>query len=287
MNLRLWQRCAVLLLIFTLSACALVRTGYDHLDTLAYWWMDRYLDFNESQKREVKADLKAWHAWHRSSQLPAYADLLAELQHMAKNDVSPDAACDAITKARDQFETLVFQTAPQAASLALSLEPANLKHLRKKFAEEDKQWREKWLDVSAKQLAEDRLEEWSERSEFFYGRLSAAQKQAIRDAIARSALDPKISWMLRQRRQEDILATLEKIRKTKPSPTLAEAEIRALMERALHPDDPVGAEMRRDLFNEACANSAAMHKLATPAQRRRAEEKLAGLEQEFRKLAAR
>ncbi len=287
MNLRLWQRCAALLLIFTLSACGLVRTGYDHLDTLAYWWMDRYLDFNESQKREVKADLKAWHAWHRSSQLPAYADLLAELQHMAKNDVTPPAACDVIMKARDQFETLVLQTAPQAASLALSLEPANLKHLRKKFAEEDKQWREKWLDVSAKQLAEDRLEEWSERSEFFYGRLTAAQKQAIRDAIARSALDPKISWMLRQRRQEDILATLEKIRKTKPSPTLAEAEIRALMERALHPDDPVGAEMRRDLFNEACANSAAMHKLATPTQRKRAEEKLAGLEKEFRKLAAR
>jgi hypothetical protein len=287
MNVRILQRYAVVLLVFALSACGLVRTGYDNLDTLAYWWMDRYLDFNESQKREVKADLKAWHAWHRSTQLPAHADLLAELRQMAKNDVSPPAACDAITKARDQFETLLLQTAPQAATLALSLESPNLKRLRKKFAEEDKQWREKWLDVSAKQLAEDRLDEWTDRSEFFYGRLSAAQKQAIRDAIARSALDPKISWMLRQRRQEDILVTLEKIRKTKPSPELAEAEIRALMERALNPDDGVGSEMRRNLFNEACANSAAMHKLATPAQRKRAEEKLAGLEQDFRKLAER
>ena len=287
MNVRILQRYAVVLLVFALSACGLVRTGYDNLDTLAYWWMDRYLDFNESQKREVKADLKAWHAWHRSTQLLVHADLLAELRQMAKNDVSPPAACDAITKARDQFETLLLQTAPQAATLALSLESPNLKRLRKKFAEEDKQWREKWLDVSAKQLAEDRLDEWTDRSEFFYGRLSAAQKQAIRDAIARSALDPKISWMLRQRRQEDILVTLEKIRKTKPSPELAEAEIRALMERALNPDDGVGSEMRRNLFNEACANSAAMHKLATPAQRKRAEEKLAGLEQDFRKLAER
>ena len=287
MSVRILQRYAVVLLVFALSACGLVRTGYDNLDTLAYWWMDRYLDFNESQKREVKADLKAWHAWHRNTQLLVHADLLAELRQMAKNDVSPPAACDAITKARDQFEMLVLQTAPQAATLALSLEPANLKRLRKKFAEEDKQWREKWLDVSAKQLAEDRLDEWTDRSEFFSGRLSAAQKQAIRDAIARSALDPKISWMLRQRRQEDILATLEKIRKTKPSPELAEAEIRALMERALNPDDGVGSEMRRNLFNEACANSAAMHKLATTAQRKRAEEKLAGLEQDFRKLAAR
>ena len=287
MNLRLWQRCAVVLLTFFLSACGLVRTGYDNFDTLAYWWMDRYLDFNESQKREVKASLKSWHAWHRSTQLSAHADLLAELQQMAKADVSPPAACDAIMKARDQFETLVLQTAPQAASIALLLEPANLKRLRKKFAQEDKEWREKWLDISAKQLAEDRLEEWSDRSEFFYGRLSAAQKQAIRDAISRSALDPRISWVLRQRRQDDILATLEKIRKTKPSPAMAEAEVRALMERVLHPEDPAGAEMRRDLVNEACANSAAMHKLTTPAQRKRAEEKLAGLEQDFRRLAAR
>ena len=287
MKLRLWQRCAVVLLVFALSACGLVRTGYDNLDTIAYWWMDRYLDFNESQKREVKAGLKALHAWHRSAQLPAHADLLGELRQMAQSDVSPRAACDTITKARDQFETLVLQAAPQAATLALSLEPANLKRLRKKFAEEDKQWRKKWLDISAQQLAEDRLDEWTDRSEYFYGRLSAAQKQAIRDAIARSALDPKVSWMLRQRRQEDILATLEKIRKTKPSPELAEAEIRALMDRALHPDDAIGADMRRNLFNEACANSAAMHTLATPAQRKRAEEKLAGLEQDFRKLAAR
>ena len=287
MNLPVLQRCAVVVLAFALSSCGLVRTGYDNLDTIAYWKMDRYLDFNESQKPEVKAELKALHAWHRSTQLPAYADFLAELQQMAKSDVSPPAACDAIAKARDHFETLVLQTAPQAAALALSLELANLKRLRKKFAEEDKKWREKWLDVSAKELAEDRLDEWSDRSEFFYGRLSAAQKQTIREAIARSALDPKISWMLRQRRQEDILATLEKIRKTRPSPTLAEAEMRALMERALHPDDAVGAEMRRNLIDEACANSAAIHKLATSTQRKRAEEKLAALEQDFRKLAAR
>jgi hypothetical protein len=281
------QRCCVLLMVLLLSACGLVRTGYDQLDTIAYWWMNRYLDFNDVQAREVKADLKAWHAWHRSTQLPAYADILAELQLMAKNDVSPVAACDVIAKSRDRFETLLFHTAPQAATLALSLEPANMKRLRKKMAEEDKQWREKWLDIAPEKLAEDRLEQWLDRSEFFYGRLNTAQKQAIKDAIARSVLDPKISWMLRQKRQDDILATLEKIRKSKPSPSMAEAEIRALIERSLHPEDPVGAEMRRNLLNEACVNASAMHQLATPAQRKRAQEKLADLEQDFRKLAAR
>ncbi len=93
--------------------------------------------------------------------------------------------------------------------------------------------------------------------------------------------------MLRQKRQEDMLATLEKIRTSKPSPSMAETEIRALIERSLHPEDAVGAAMRHNLFNEACVNAAAMHQLATPAQRKFAQEKLAGLEQDFRKLAAR
>lgn len=281
------QRCCVLLIALLLSACGFVRTGYEQLDTIAYWWMNRYLDFNDVQAREIKADLNAFHAWHRSTQLPAYADILAELQLMSKAEVTPAAACDVITKARDRFDLLLLQTAPQAATLALSLEPANMKRLRKKMAEEDKQWREKWLDIAPEKLIEDRLEQWRDRSEFFYGRLNAAQKQAIQDAIARSVLDPKISWMLRQKRQEDILATLEKIRTSKPSPSMAEAEIRALIDRSLHPEDPAGAAMRRNLLNEACVNAAAMHQLATPAQRKRAQEKLAGLEQDFRKLSVR
>lgn len=287
MTMRILRRGWMVLIVFALAGCGLVRTGYDQLDTITYWWLNRYLDFSDAQARAVRADLKALRDWHRSAELPTYADLLVELQRMAKNDVSPAAACDVITKARDRFELLLFQTAPQVGSLALTLEPGNMKRLRKKFAEEDKQWREKWLDISPAKLAEERLEAWSDRSEFFYGRLTAPQKQAIRDAIARSALDPKISWVLRQKRQEDILATLEKIRKTKPSPSMAEAEIRTLIERSLHPDDPAGAEMRRNLLSEACENAAAIHQLATPAQRKRAQEKLAGLEQDFRKLAAR
>lgn len=282
-----WQRHVILLIAVLLSACGFVRTGYEQLDTIAYWWTNRYLDFNEVQAREIKADLETFHAWHRSTQLPAYADILAELQLMVKTEVTPAAACDVITKARNRFELLLLQTAPQASALALSLEPANMKRLRKKMAEEDKQWRKKWLDISPEKLAEDRQEQWRDRSEFFYGRLNAAQKQAILDALARSALDPKLSWMLRQKRQEDILATLEKIRTSKPSSSLAEAEIRALMERSLHPEDAAGTAMRRHLLNEACLNAAAMHQLATPAQRKRAQEKLAGLEQDLRQLAAR
>lgn len=281
------RRYFVVLVALLLSACGFVRTGYEQLDTITYWWMNRYLDFNDEQARTVKAEIKTFHAWHRSTQLPAYADILAELQQMAKTEVSPAAACDVIDKARDRFNTLLLKTAPQASVLALSLEPENIKRLRKKMMEEDKQWREKWLDISPEKLAEDRSNQWRDRSEFFYGRLNAEQKQAISEAIARSALDPKISWMLRQKRQEDMLAKLEKIRISKPSPSMAEAEIRALIERSFHPEDTVGAEMRRSLLNEACANAAAIHQLATPAQRKRAQQKLAGLEQDFRKLAAR
>jgi len=270
-----------------MAGCGLVRTGYEQLNVLSYWWLDRYLDFDQMQAHTVKSDLKALHAWHRSTQLPAYADVLTQLQLMAKDSVSPAASCEVITQAKDQFETTMEQTVPLAATLALSLQPSNLQRLRKKFAAEDKKWRAKWLDVSAEKLAETRSEQWGDRSEFFYGRLTANQKQTIRDAIARSSLDPQISWMLRQRRQEDILATLDNIRQSQPARMQAEAEVRALMARSLDPDDPAVVQMRRDLLSEACVNAAALHELTTPRQRKHAQEKLAGLAQDFRQLAAR
>ena len=40
---------------------------------LVYWWLDRYIDFNDTQTPRVHEAIKQWFAWHRRSQLPDYA----------------------------------------------------------------------------------------------------------------------------------------------------------------------------------------------------------------------
>jgi len=40
----------VLMLLNFLGSCSTVRFGYSNADTLAYWWLDGYVDFHSAQK---------------------------------------------------------------------------------------------------------------------------------------------------------------------------------------------------------------------------------------------
>lgn len=286
MNKRIVRALLIALLLVS-SACSFVRTGYDQADTLLYWWLDRYLDFNRAQSREVKPLLRELHAWHRSTQLPEHADMLAGFAAIASGDLTSAQACTGLGRVREKAESLTMAAVPTLARIAVLLETENLNRLRRKFAEDDREWREKWLDGRPDKLAEERYDDWADRADHWYGRLNAEQKQFIRNAIARSSLDPQLNWRLRQQRQQDVLATLEQIVKTRPPAAEAEAAIAALVQRALHVNDPSGEQMRLKLFDEGCANIAALHQLATPAQRQRAKEKLLAYEKDFRKLAQR
>ena len=69
-----------LLALLLLGGCSAVRVGYNQAPTLAWWWLDGYMDFDATQAPKVKDTLAQWFAWHRSTQLPDYADLLAAAQ---------------------------------------------------------------------------------------------------------------------------------------------------------------------------------------------------------------
>ena len=119
--------------------------------------------------------------------------------------------CENIDSSLARLDSLLRQAVPLFAGLARQLEPSQLQHLRRRFAEEDRAWREKWLDVPAEKRTRQRLDEWSERAESYYGRLHQGQREFIRQAVQRSSWDPQLAWERRQTRQQLILATLEHI----------------------------------------------------------------------------
>ena len=44
-----------------------------HVST--YWWLERYIDFDETQEPRAREAVAEWFRWHRSTQLPEYAGL--------------------------------------------------------------------------------------------------------------------------------------------------------------------------------------------------------------------
>ena len=277
---------ATLAVSVLLGGCSTVRLGYDQAEPLLRWWVDRHLDLDASQARWLKDELRQFHLWHRQTQLPDYADLAAAMARQSLDDISPDKVCENMDSALAQFDLLLRQSVPLLAGLARRLESQQLQQLRRRFAEEDRAWRDKWLDAPREQRSRQRAEDWTERAESYYGRLKRDQREFILQAVQRSSWDPQLSWERRQSRQQQIVATLEKIIRQRPSQSQAEVEIQALIERSLHPDDTRMATMQRVLQQEACANLAGLHQLSSAEQRLRARDRLASYERDFRQLAA-
>jgi hypothetical protein len=281
--------CTALLLTLFLSlllgACSMVRTTYDHAQTISYWWLDSYFDFADNQEVQVKNDLREFHQWHRTTQLPEYADILTAIGGRTLGDSSPASTCDDIDKVRAELDAFASHAVPSLARLARQLSPVQISHLRKKIVEIDETWREKWIKPTPEELAEARFDDWTNRAGSFYGDISDEQKVFMKKAIAHSVLDLQISWEQRQRRQQDILSTFGKIVESGSNQSAAEKGISALLDRSLHPKDPAYEAMFQKLLAESCANLAGLHQLTTPKQRIRAQEKLAGYERDFRVLS--
>ena len=66
------------LLVVFLCGCSMARLGYNNGETVSYFWLNSYIDFDADQKPWVKKELASLFAWHRRTQLPEYLPLLAQ-----------------------------------------------------------------------------------------------------------------------------------------------------------------------------------------------------------------
>lgn len=284
--LRLLPRIIGPLLALALAGCSAVRTGYDNAPTLLYWWLDRYVDFSDAQKPLVRDSLAALHAWHRQQELPAYAELLARMQPLARGHVSPDLVCHFTEQIRARIERLAEQTADGLARVAPTLTAQQLRRLAERLEDNNEKWREEWLDGTPEELLQRRYQRALDRYENFYGTLSDAQKSLLRQGLAQSGFDARLAWAERLRRQQDLLRVLQQHRGSGSDRAAAvQADMRALLQRSLQSPEPAYQRQTERVLQSGCATLAAIHNSASPAQRRHLQDKLRDYEDDFRALA--
>lgn len=268
-----------------LSACSAIKLGYNQLPDISYWWLDGYVDVREPQVARLRDEIASLHAWHRQTELPRYASLLDTLARMATGPVTPEQSCAAFDGMRARFTALTTRLEPAAVWLARQLTPEQWAHLKQRQAENDKKWRQQWLDGTPAEAAERRIKMSVERSEDFYGPLKDAQLAAIRATIARSGYNPHIAWAERQRRQQDLLQTLAQIRTNALNDAQTLAALRGWLDRALNSPDPAHRDNARITLREGCEGAARLHNSTTAEQRERAARRLKAYARDARELA--
>jgi hypothetical protein len=282
---RLLPRIIGALLLVFLGGCSAVKIGYNNAPSLAYWWLDGYVDFNDAQSAQVRDRLATLQAWHRQNELPAYADLLRQLQRLAPEAVTADQVCAVAAQAQRHVRRLGEQAAEGMARVVPTLQPEQLRHLAQQFDKHNRDWREEWLDGTPQELLARRLKKAEERAESFYGRLDDSQRAILRQSLATSAFDARAAWRERLRRQQDMLQVLQEHRNGE-RPAHVQAELLALLQRQLEsPDATYRARFER-MLQDGCRTMATLHNSTSAAQRRHLQDKLKGYEADLRTLAA-
>lgn len=276
----------LLLLTVGLGGCSALRLGYSNGPQLSWWWLDGYVDFSRDQSPRVRQSIDRWFDWHRSTQLPAYATLLAQAQAQILEPLTAEAACRWQTRGLQLVEPALRRAADDFAEVVPGLGAAQFKQLELRYAKSNDSMRDDYLQPSAPERQQAALKRTQERAEGIYGDLNEAQKRLLSAALAASPFNPELWLQERQRRQRDTLQTLRKLVADKVSRDERAAALRALAQRTQESPEPVYRDYQRRLTEFNCGLVAQLHNTTTPLQRQRARNTFKGWEEDLRWLVA-
>ncbi len=273
------------LALLVLAGCSSIRLSYDNAPRLTWWWLDGYVDFSSEQAPPVKTAIDDFYAWHRQTQLPSYAALLAELRAPLLQSTTAAAVC----RWQKQIQTALEPAAERALkAVADSLPPlseAEFEHIAQRYEKNNADFRKDYLQPDPKRRAEAAFERAEGRAKSIYGRLDAAQQAVIREHVARVGFDPALSLAERQRRQRDTIATLRRLQSENAGPERRLNALRGLAERAQSSPDLAYREHQIRLREDNCAFFARLHNAGTAVQRAKARETVDGYVADLRSLA--
>ena len=268
------------------SACSALRIGYSTAPDLTYWWLDRYVDFDGAQTQRVRDALAQWFTWHRRNQLPEYAALLVRAQAEVVADTTPARACEWQAELIRRANTAFDRAVPAAADIVLSITPAQIAHIEKRYAKVNEEFRDDYLQPDPAKRAVATLKRTVDRAEMLYGKLDDNQRARMAASLARSPFDAELWLAERRSRQQDALQVLNKLTRDRATREQAQQALRAYADRIEHSPHEAYSRYSARLNEFNCAFAAALHNGTSAAQRRHAAKTLAGWEGDLRALVA-
>jgi len=283
-------------LVLLLSACSAVRLAYNQAPNVTYWWLDDYVDFTDAQSPVARTDIDRFFAWHRSAELPLYAQRLAQWQTLAQQDISTEQACSEVDAIRASFNRMSERGVVPLATLALQLTPAQLDHMQRNQTKGDNDFAKDFLRGTPAKRLDNRLDRAIDRYQTLYGTLSDAQRQQLKTGLQQSAWDPQRTQAERQRRQAAMLQTIREVQAghgaafaangSRTPPPEAVAALRSWSQRLQNSPTPGYPAYSAALVKDGCTQFATLHNSTSPEQRAHAVGVLKGYEGDMRALVA-
>jgi hypothetical protein len=266
------------------AGCSSIRLGYNNADTLLVRGLDSYFDLNAPQEHLARESVRKLVAWHRATQLHAYADFIESAGQRVEGRVAADEVLAFNLEMNRKLVAIGTQAAPDLAALALTLQPAQLDHFARKLSEDDAKIRRE--TAASKRSVDKRIRRSIERAEEWFGFVSPQQEELIRSALAQQP-DSEDWWVQeREQRRNDLLKLLRRIQAERPAVDEAARWLHEYFALLTEPQDP----SRRDRMNEFRHGNAeliaALINAASAEQKAALLKKLHGYAEDFTALAS-
>lgn len=277
---------SLLSVLTLLAACSTLRIGYSQADTLAYWWLDRYLDLSAAQAPQARQALARWQVWHRTRQLPEDLALLDQIAQDAGSDTTPAQTCRWWTTLQGRQDLYLQALVEPMAEVLATVDEVQLRHLQARLDRSNREWRDTYLRGDSDQRLRASAERVIDRADTLYGHVDSAQRRFIAERLRSSPWDPHRWLQERQRQQQELVATLRAV----VQPGIDRAQriglLRTLAGHTVRPGDEAARQYREQLVRFQCELAADLHNRTTPEQRQHAVERLQGWSADLRGAAA-
>ena len=276
---------AALVLLLT-AGCSMTRLGYASADNFSYWWLDRFIDFTPEQEAWVREDIREFFAWHRRTQLPDYAQVMAHVETRLQQPLSAADVREEFEVIRLRLERATDYALPALARLSLSLSERQIENIERRFARNNEKLEREWLRGTLDERREVRFGNLMKHAEYWFGSFSTEQKRQLRALSDARPLDAETWLAERAQRQQALLAVLRKIHAERPEPKTAVRMLRAHVQDVLDNRSHGGNQAYLDASRQAMAELIAqVANMASPEQKEHASRKFRQLIRDSHALA--
>lgn len=214
------------LLASTLLGCSTVRFAYNQGDTLAYWWLDDHIGFNQVQEPLIRSSLERHFWWHRTEQLPAISGSLQRAQQKLQGPLSKSEFLALRSELIKHVYKVSEEVIPDAAKLIVSLDASQIETMQKKINKNNQKFKNEFLPKDKNKQANVRANKTIERAEWLYGSLNNAQENKIREFLLKNPIDGEHAFQEKLRRQSEFIAICKEAQQQKLSQKATEALLR-------------------------------------------------------------
>ena len=210
MSLRLPRRALLIVaLLILVSGCSALKLGYENADTWLQWRARQYFDFEAEQKPEFERRMQRFLAWHRQTALPQYNRLANEMADRLARGLSQADLVWGYDVLQAQVRQSLGAGSAEMGELLDGLSPAQIERFQMRLAKENRDHaKEHGLGEAPEERREKRLKRNVQRLEDWYGSLSEAQIERVRQYNARAPLDTVLRDLDRKRLQGELIVML-------------------------------------------------------------------------------